>query len=300
MLGLPPLNALRAFEAAGRHLSFKEAASELCVTQGAVSRHVLNLESYLGVGLFHRTHRQVMLTPAGSAYLEEARDALLRIADATTRVKARTDERVLRIKAPPSCSIRWLVPRLGRFHAAYPDIAVQVMTSHDAVDFDRDQIDVGIHYGPGCPDSWSHVRLFNEVLIPICSRSLLRRKRARPRDILGHVLLHSLRRPDDWRQWLDKAGLNGFSPIQELTFENSTLTYQGAVDGLGIAIAQKGLVADDIAGGRLAAPSDVEVHNAMAYFLVFPRRREKITKVQAFRGWIADEAERTRRVDSAL
>ena len=144
MLGLPPLNALRAFEAAGRHLSFKAAAAELCVTQGAVSRHVLNLESFLGVSLFVRSHRQVSLTPEGLAYLKEARDALLRISDATSRARSRTDERTLRIKAPPSCSIRWLVPRLGRFHARHPDVAVQVTTSHDPIDFDRDQVDVEI------------------------------------------------------------------------------------------------------------------------------------------------------------
>jgi LysR family glycine cleavage system transcriptional activator len=124
MLRLPPLNALRAFEAAGRHLSFKQAAVELCVTQGAISRHILNLEEHLGVSLFNRSHRQVTLTPAGVAYLQETRDAFLRISDATARTQSRTGERTLRIKAPPTCSIRWLVPRLGRFHALHPEIAV--------------------------------------------------------------------------------------------------------------------------------------------------------------------------------
>jgi LysR family glycine cleavage system transcriptional activator len=302
MLALPPLNALRAFEAAGRHLSFKAAAAELCVTQGAVSRHVLNLESFLGVSLFMRSHRQVSLTPAGTAYLQEARDALLRISDATTRARARTDERTLRIKAPPSCSIRWLVPRLGRFHARHPDIAVQVTTSHDPVDFERDEIDVGIHYGVEATEDWRHERLFNEVLIPICNKSLFGRspKRHAARDIARQVLLHSLRRPTDWRQWLDAAGLSGFSATQELTFENSTLTYQGALDGLGIAIAQKALVAEEISSGRLSAPSDIEVRNPLAYYLVYPNRRQTPTKVQAFQSWIASEASLTRRADRAL
>lgn len=302
MLALPPLNSLRAFEAAGRHLSFKEAATELCVTQGAVSRHVLNLEGFLGVSLFVRSHRQVNLTPAGVAYLQEARDALLRISDATTRARARTDERTLRIKAPPSCSIRWLVPRLGRFHALHPDVAVQVTTSHDPVDFERDEIDVGIHYGVEASDDWRHERLFNEVLIPISSRRLFGRGRKRhaPREIAGQVLLHSLRRPSDWRQWLDAAGLRGFSATQELTFENSTLTYQGAVDGLGVAIAQKALVAEDISSGRLAAPSDIEVRNPVAYYLVYPGRRQTPAKVRAFQSWIASEAGITRRADPAL
>lgn len=302
MLALPPLNALRAFEAAGRHLSFKAAATELCVTQGAVSRHVLNLESFLGVHLFVRTHRQVNLTPAGVAYLQEARDALLRISDATTRARARTDERTLRIKAPPSCSIRWLVPRLGRFHARHPDIAVQVTTSHDPVDFERDEIDVGIYYGVESTDDWRHERLFNEVLIPICCRRLFGhgRKRRTPRDIASQVLLHSLRRPTDWRQWLDAAGLRGFSATQDLAFENSTLTYQGAVDGVGVAIAQKALVAEDIASGRLVVPSDIEVRNPLAYYLVYPVRRADLPKVHAFKNWIASEAGITRHTDSAL
>lgn len=302
MLALPPLNALRAFEAAGRHLSFKAAAAELCVTQGAVSRHVLNLESFLGVSLFMRSHRQVSLTPAGIAYLQEARDALLRISDATTRARARTNERTLRIKAPPSCSIRWLVPRLGRFHARHPDIAVQVTTSHDPVDFERDEVDVGIHYGVEAAEDWQHERLFNEVLIPICNKSLLGRSRKRhaARDIASQVLLHSLRRPTDWRQWLDAAGLSGFSATQELTFENSTLTYQGALDGLGIAIAQKALVAEEISSGRLSAPSDIEVRNPLAYYLVYPNRRQTPAKVQAFQSWISNEAGLTRRTDRAL
>jgi len=299
VLGLPPLNSLRAFEAAGRHLSFKQAAVELCVTQGAISRHVHNLESFLGVSLFLRSHRQVALTPAGAAYLQEASDALLRISDATNRARTRTDERTLKIKAPPSCSIRWLVPRLGHFHAQHPDIAVQVTTSHDPVDFDRDQVDVGIHYGEDAPDDWCHERLFGEVLIPICSRKLLRR-RCPPREIVRHVLLHSLRRPGDWRQWLDAAGLSGFSATQELTFENSTLTYQGAVDGVGIAIAQKALVAEDLASGRLAAPSEIEVRNPVAYYLVYPRRRNTAARVQAFQNWIAAEAGETRRADPLL
>jgi LysR family transcriptional regulator, glycine cleavage system transcriptional activator len=302
MLALPPLNALRAFEAAGRHLSFKEAATELCVTQGAVSRHVLNLESFLGVSLFLRNHRQVSLTPAGETYLHEARDALLRISDATNRARARTDERTLRIKAPPSCSIRWLVPRLGRFHALHPSIAVQVTTSHDLVDFERDEIDVGIHYGVESADGWRHERLFNEVLIPICNRRLLgkNRKHCAPREIADQVLLHSLRRPADWRQWLDAADLSRPSATQELTFENSTLTYQGAVDGLGVAIAQKALVAEDISSGRLVAPSDIEVRNPVAYYLVYPSRRQPPSRVQAFQSWIASEAGITRRADPAL
>lgn len=302
MLGLPPLNALRAFEAAGRHLSFKKAATELCVTQGAISRHIMNLEAFLGVGLFVRSHRQVTLTPEGAAYLQEARDAFLRISHATARTRASPDDHTLRIKAPPTVSTRWLVPRLGRFHARHPDIAVQLTTSHDIVDFARDQIDVSLHYGQEAADDWHYERLFGEVLIPICNKKLVggRKKRCSPGEITRHVLLHSLRRPQDWRQWLDLAGVTGYHATQELTFENSTMTYQGAIDGLGIAIAQKALVADEVASGRLVVPSTIEVRNATAYYLVFPRRSHVPAKVQAFLGWIADEAAATRRANPSL
>jgi LysR family glycine cleavage system transcriptional activator len=114
------------------------------------------------------------------------------------------------------------------------------------------------------------------------------------------VLLHSLRRPTEWRQWLDAAGLRGFSATQELMFENSTLTYQGAIDGLGVAIAQKAMVVEDIASGRLAAPSDIEVRNPVAYYLVYPTRQANLPKVQVFQNWIAGEADNTRRADAAL
>jgi LysR family glycine cleavage system transcriptional activator len=297
MLGLPPLNALRAFEAAGRHLSFKKAAEELCVTQGAVSRHILNLEAYLGISLFVRSHRQVSLTAEGTVYLQESRDAFRRISDATTRARTKADERTLRIKAPPTCAIRWLVPRLGRFHAKHPDIAVQVTTSHDPVDFDRDQVDVGVHYGHEGNDDRHYERLFDEVLMPVCRKDLIHRKhkRCKARDIAAQVLLHSIRRPSDWRQWLDAAGLAGFNASQELSFENSTMTYQGAIDGLGVAIAQKALIADEIASGRLYAPSDIEVRNATAYYFVFPKRQQDLRKIRAFHHWIADEASVTRR-----
>lgn len=296
MLRLPPLNALRAFEAAGRHLSFKQAAIELCVTQGAVSRHILNLEEHLGVSLFNRSHRQVTLTATGVAYLQETRDAFLRISDATARTQSRTGERTLRIKAPPTCSIRWLVPRLGRFHALHPEIAVQVTTSHDPLDFERDDVDVGVHYGEGVSAGWHAERLFGEVLVPICGRALLRRNqnRSAPRDIARHVLLHSIRRPTDWRQWLDAAGLHGLRATQELTFENSTMTYQGAVDGLGVAIAQKALIADDVTSGRIVVPSDIEVCNASAYYLVYPAARDKSAMVRSFFSWVAGEAQATR------
>jgi LysR family glycine cleavage system transcriptional activator len=301
-LRLPPLNALRAFEATARHLSFRRAAEELFVTQGAVSRHILKLEGFLGIRLFVRLHKRVELTREGNSYLHEVRDAFLRISHATRNLTAGTDAKLLRIKLPPTCAIRWLVPRLGRFHAHHPDFAVQVTTSHDPVSFDRDEVDAAIQYGEAFGPQLVSERLFREVLIPVCSKTLIRRphRLARASDVARHVLLHSIRRPSDWQQWFKAAGVPDYSTEQGMSFENSTLTYQGAVDGLGIAIAQYAFVADDLASGRLVAPLDIRVHNTVGYHLVIPADRERLAKIRAFKVWIAAEAALTRRSDAWL
>ncbi|MCK6452879.1 MAG: transcriptional regulator GcvA [Alphaproteobacteria bacterium] len=296
MLRLPPLNALRAFESAARRASFKRAAEELCVTQGAVSRHIRKLEDSLGVRLFTRRHRQVILTREGEDYLAVVRDAFARIAQATTELRSRGDDRMLRVKLPITCAVRWLVPRLARFHAQHPDLSVQITTSHDPVDFDREDIDVAVHYGAGIPPALAGEKMFGEVLIPICSPKLLARRLPlkRPRDLANHVLLHSIRRPNDWKQWLEAAGAGDVEGEHGLTFENSSLTYQGAAQGLGLAVAQLAFVADDLEAGQLAAPFKRRVRNDVAYNLVYPRERANLKKIRDFQSWIAREAAATR------
>ena len=296
------MNALRAFESAARHLSFKAAAGELCVTQGAVSRHVLRLEQFLGTRLFHRLHRQVELTRDGAAYLRETREAFLRIAQATAAIGAGAQDRTLRIMVPPTCAMRWLVPRLGRFHASHPEIAVEVSASHQPVNFARDEVDAAIDYGPRIGRKLAGERLFGEVLVPVCARKLLPRTRRprEPRELARYALLHSIRRTADWPQWFAAAGMSGFSAERMLTFENSAMTYQGAMDGLGIALAQLAFVADELATGRLVEPLNIRVSNPLAYHLVFPRDSARQPKIRAFRQWIAAEAAATRRVDPAL
>lgn len=297
MLRLPPLNALRAFESAARHASFKRAAEELCVTQGAISRHIQNLEQSVGVRMFTRRHRQVVLTREGELYLGVVRDAFGRIAQATGDLRSRGDDRMLRVKLPITCAVRWLVPRLARFHALHPAISVQITTSHEAVDFDREDIDVAVHYGPDIPSGLTGGKMFGERLIPICSPRLLGRRKAlrKPRDLANHVLLHSIRRPNDWRQWLEAAGVGDLEGDHGLTFENSSLTYHGAAQGLGLAMAQLALVADDLAAGQIAAPfKRPVVANDVAYHLVFPKERAHLGKIRDFHQWITREAAATR------
>lgn len=298
MLRLPPLNALRAFETAARHASFKRAAEELCVTQGAVTRHIQKLESHLGIKLFVRKHREVRLTSEGTDYLATVHDALGRISHATAMVRSRAGERTLKVKLPLTCAVRWLVPRLGRFHALHPGISVQVTTSHDPVDFDRDDVDVAVHYGRRIPAGLAGEALFREVLVPICSPKLqqgpppLRRLR----DLAGHVLLHSIRRPNDWRDWLAAAGAGDVEGEHSLTFENSSLTYQGVAKGLGLAVAQLAFVAEDLAAGHLAAPFPMRLKTDLTYMIVFPKERAQQSKVRDFHAWCVREAAVTRRV----
>lgn len=292
MRRLPPLNAIRAFEATARHLSFTKAAKELFVTQGAVSRHVAALERELATKLFLRHHRAIELTTKGEVYFRALRDAFERIQDATDHVSGVSDTPTLRVKLPPTFAIRWVVPRLARLHAMDRALDVQITTSHSPADFDREEIDIAIYSGEQPPAGCIAIRLFGERLTPVCSPNLLRgRTRAlrRPSDLKRHTLLCSLHRPKDWPTWIAAAGVRDIDGNSGLKFENSSLAYQAAIDKLGIAMAQTALVAEDLATGRLVAPFDLLVPASGAYFLLYPPRSRELEKVRRFQAWILKE-----------
>jgi LysR family glycine cleavage system transcriptional activator len=288
---LPPLNALRAFETAARLLSFKRASEELCVTPGAISRHIGNLEQFLGIRLFTRQQRQTQLTEAGRIYLKEVHFALQHISQATDFVTAGQDERLLRLKVPPTFAVRWLVPRLAQFRAQHPNISVQIATSHDPVDFETDEVDAAVGYGGMTTAGLVAHCLFQEVLIPVCtSDHLAGARKISAEQLAVRMLLHSLRRPNDWPRWFAAAGWSGHDMQRALVFENSTMTYQGAIDGLGIAIVQAAFVADELKTGRLTAPTSVQVTGDAAYFLTYPKHAARHAKVRVFHKWIAEQA----------
>jgi LysR family glycine cleavage system transcriptional activator len=289
---LPPLNALRAFEASGRYSSFTGAAKELLVTQGAVSRHVSALEEWLGVKLFLRTHRGIELTAKGERYLRVLSGTLDQIDFATREMRDKADEKVLRLKLPPTFAIRWLVPRLTRFHALHPKIDVQITTSHEPANFRREDIDVSIHSHYIPPAEASHKRLLGEVLLPVCSPELLRRgpPLSCPRELANHALLSSMHRPMDWSRWLGAAGVADLESPGGIRFDNAALAYQGAIDNLGVAIAIRALVEEDLCSGRLAAPFDLQVATQGAYYLACPEDGPKADRVVAFEEWLLDEA----------
>ena len=292
---LPPLNAIRAFEAAARNASFTRAAQELFVTQGAVSRHVATLEGWLGAKLFTRTQRGIELTAKGSAYFRVLRGALDQIDHATRQLQQSPDENLLRLKLPPTFAIRWLVPRLARFHAKHPGVDVQITTSHDPADFDREDVDAAIHSDFEPPVGPGFRRVLGEELLPVCSPGLVAKglPLRKPRDLARHVLLCSMNRPRDWPAWLAAAGVPEIDGNSGLKFENAALAYQAAIDRLGVTIAQRALVEDDLRSGRLVAPFALSVKTSGGYDLAFPPHRPKSRRLQAFEEWLAREADAT-------
>lgn len=291
----PPLNGLRAFEAAARHLSFKKAAEELCVTHGAISRHIQRLEEHVGTRLFVRRNRRVELTPAGARYMHEIGQAFKRIYAATAEIVADANRKTLKVKVPPTFAIRWLVPRLARFQARHPDISVQISTPYDP-NFEPD-IDMAVCYRTAeIPPGVVRDRLFDDMLLPVLSPAYARHgvRLRRPNDLARHVLLHSMIRLADWREWLDAAGATDVDPQAGLRFENSGLVYQALAEGLGIAVGQFAFVAEDLAAGRLLAPFPLAVCGESGYTLIYPKARARSQHASDFRDWILLEARKSR------
>jgi LysR family glycine cleavage system transcriptional activator len=290
---LPPLNAMRAFEAAARHASFTRAATELCVTQGAVSRHVALLEDWLNIRLFTRERHGVELTAEGASYFRAVKGGLDQIEQGALELQREQAELRLRLKLPPTFAIRWLVPRLARFHALHPKMDVQITTSHQRVDFRREDVDIGIHSDAEPPKGDGYRRLFGEILVPVCAPGLLAREAslAKPRDVRRLTLLSSMNRPLDWPNWFASAGLEFAESDIGLKFENAALAYQAAIDQLGVMIAQLALVADDLSAGRLVTPFALRVPTSGAYYLQHRSGQPRSGRIAVFEEWIVREAQ---------
>jgi LysR family glycine cleavage system transcriptional activator len=285
---LPSLNGLRAFEAAARHLSFTLAASELNVTQTAISHQIRRLEEELGIRLFIRRNRALALTPEARDYLPGVRAAFNDLRLATDRLLRKDDDKVLTVSTIASLAAKWLLPRLTDFQESHPGIDVRITTSTSLVDFQRDNVDAAIRYGRG---QWPGVRaewLMADELFPVCSPSLLRSDKPlrRPEDLKDHVLLHTTS-GDDWRLWLTAAGLPpDLSRQPGITFDMTLMTVQAAIDGMGVAMGRTSYVQDDIAKGRLVVPFKIALPADAGFYLVSPDGRREAPKLAAFRQWI--------------
>jgi LysR family glycine cleavage system transcriptional activator len=288
---LPPLNAVRAFEAAGRHASFLLAARELRVTAGAISHQVKQLEAFLGVRLFHRLQRGIVLTEAGTNYLAGSRDAFDRLATATEQLAIGSRTRTLRISALPAFAEKWLVPRLQQFQEQHPDIDVRLAADADIVDFVTRDYDIGLRYTDGRHPGLRVDLLLEEEIFPVCSPALLQGARPlrRPEDLSGQTLLYDVHWQDDWRLWLTAAGFADLRPRQESRFTLYSMALQAAIRGGGVLIGHSALITDDLAAGRLVAPFAGRLAAPHAYYLVCPKWAESRQAVQAFRRWLASE-----------
>ncbi len=294
---LPPLNALRAFEAAARHLSFTKAAEELSITPSAISHQIRGLEAHLGVRLFRRAGRSLMLTDEGQSYLPALRDAFDAIHAATSRLAVRKAAGPLTVSLLSSFAVRWLIPRLRRFQASQPEIEVRLSTAARPVDFRREDIDCAIRHGRGQWPGLTADLLLAEDLFPVCSPKLLegRHPLKAPRDLVHHSLFHIAMRRDDWQVWLNAVGIADIDPERGPVFETSDLALRAAAEGLGVAIASSALVEDDLEKGRLVAPFDVRLPTNSGYYFVVPEDRREQPKIAAFRAWLLEEVQRDAR-----
>lgn len=284
---LPPLNALKAFEAAARNLSFTRAAEELFVTQAAISHQIKGLEEFLGIKLFRRRNRSLLLTEEGQSYFLEIKDIFSAISDATERLLARSAKGALTVSLQPSFAIQWLVPRLVRFSEAHPDIDVRIK----AVDLDEgsltDDVDVAIYYGKG---NWAGLRadkLHAEYLIPVCSPMLLMgiKPLKTPEDLTRHTLLHDTSRRD-WKAWFKQLDIQAANVNQGPIFSHSSMVIQAAIHGQGVALGHSVLTQPEIDAGRLVCPFEQVLMSKNAYYLVCHESQASLGKIAAFREWM--------------
>src|ERR1700732_5333028 len=287
---LPSLNGLRAFEAAARHLSFTVAASELNVTQTAISHQIRRLEQELGIRLFVRRNRALALTPEARDYLPGVRTRFNDLRLATDRLLRRDNDHVLTVSTLASLAAKWLLPRLSAFQEAHPDIDVRITTSTSMVDFKNGDVDAAIRYGrgrwPGLRADW----LTADQVFPVCSPALLQGDRPlrTPEDLVHHTLLHSSGGyDDDWRLWLTAAGLaSNISKQPGLSFDLIFMTVQAAIDGIGVAMGRTSYVEADIAKGRLVIPFKITLPANAGFYLVSPEAQAESANLSAFRQWL--------------
>lgn len=298
----PPLAALRTFEVAARHLSFTRAAAELNVTQGAVSQQIKQLEASLGFSLFHRGSRGLTLTDKGEALAETAHSVFRRLFDKVEELQQPEEGGILTVTASPSLAVKWLIPRLGSFHALHPGIDVRIRPSGDRIDLEAESgtIDMAIRFGQGPFPGLAATAIMHETVFAVCSPELLAKgpPLRRPDDLKDHTLLHSestrleVNSMANWEVWLGILGVSGIDPAIGPSFPNSYMLIQGAIHGQGVALTWAALADDDLRAGRLVRLFDRAVEGSMAYFVLATPSAAKKPKVIAFRDWLVEEGRR--------
>ncbi len=291
-----PLNALRAFEASARQLSFVRASEELSVTPAAVSHQVKGLEEYLGQPLFRRLPRGLLLTESGQLLLSELSDVFLRLDSAMERVIESDSRGTITLSVAPTFAVMWLIPRLQKFYTLNPDIDVRISTSLGLVDFQRDDYDAAIRLGSGEWIGLEAIKLFDESVTPMCSPRLLEGSDSlmTPDDLSKHVLLHNHSMDYDpdaptWQSWLEAAGASGVDASRGTHFSLPDHGLQASIDGAGVVLGWRFLAAKDIEAGRVVEPFELALPLGSSFYLVYPEAHSLRPNIAAFRDWLVQE-----------
>ncbi|MBO6834821.1 MAG: transcriptional regulator GcvA [Alphaproteobacteria bacterium] len=299
---LPPLAALRAFEAAARHLSFKSASEELRVTPAAISQQIKTLEDYTGVKLFRRLTRALALTEAGKQAAPEVSAAFDQLEDAYVIMRSGGRAGPLTVSLPPSLASKWLVPRLGRFHERHPEIDLRIDANTRLVQFDKEAIDMAIRFGMGSYPGLKGEPLFQTRTLPVCSPKLTKGRNAlkHPADLKNHTLIHlqetgAAAMEDTWAMWLRAAGIDDVDPTRGPRFNTYSLLIDAALAGHGVALVEYVFADEELTSGKLVQPfADVPILNAnLGYHVVYPPHHADDPRLQAFRVWLFEERDRT-------
>lgn len=293
---LYPLNSLRAFEASARHLSFVKAADELFVTPAAVSHQVKKLEEYLGLQLFRRLPRALLLTDTGQILLVELREVFLSIDKAMDRVLESDPRGALTLSVAPIFAIKWLVPRLQNFEDLHPDVDVRISSGLGIIDFQQDDFDAAVRLGEGTYPGLESLRLFEESVTPMCSPRLLDGPHAlnTPDDLQHHILIHDDsmsydRDAPNWATWLQAARAKHVDESRGPHFNQPDHALQAAIDGAGVVLGWRYMAENDIAAGRLILPFRLVLPLGPSFHLVYPAGYAQRPKVTAFQSWLLNE-----------
>ena len=287
---IPPMQALRAFEAVARTGSLTKAAEGLHLTHGAISHQLKGLEEDLGVRLTERAGRGIRLTDEGTRFATRVRVALSELAEAVREVTEHSNPRQFRVSVMPSFAARWLLPRIGRFFAAHRDIDLDVRATSVLVDFRRDDADAAIRYGGGNYADVISEHLLDDVYFPVCSHKIEGGVPKRPSDLSRYLLLRS--DSEVWQRWFHAAGLDWAEPTRGPMFNDDSHLMQAAIEGQGIALARSSLIGNDLVNGVLVRLFDIEVPSPWRYYLVYPASLAQSPKLAVFRKWLVDEIER--------
>ena len=283
---LPPLNAIKAFEAAARLGSFTRAAEELNVTHGAVSRQIRLLEDWLGVRLFLRTSRNAVPTQAGTELLAEVSPALDRLAVASRQMQNRAGARGLHVSALPTFAMRWLIPRLPDFQRDHPGLELRIVTASTPAEQFRMDVDAVIS-GPSRQSGWVGTRFLSEIRLPVLSPDLMRRCPLRaPADLERHTLLHAATLRDAWPRWMAAAHVPDLTPARDQVFEHFYFAIQAALEGLGVVMGPLALISDELRAGRLLAPISEPALRTRGYFVYALEASRDAPAVAALRKWL--------------